>query len=294
MRTYSFKTILGVTRNVGIDQPFVECGDAASRAYDANGNLISKTNWNGNKTTYSYDLSRNLETSRTEAVGTAQARTITTQWHPTYRLPVQITEPGRITTLAYDPSGNLLQKTITAGSNSRSWSYTYNAVGQVLTATGPRTDVADTTSYSYDPQGNLASITNAAGQVTTLSNYDTAGHVGRITDPNGVTTGLTYDPRGRLTARSIAGETTTYTYDSTGQLTNITLPDGASLNYTYDAAHRLTQVSDSLGNRITYTLDALGNRIQEQVKDPTGALTRQTSRIYDTLNRLQQVTGGLQ
>ena len=46
--------------------------------YDANGNIASKTDFNGNRTTYSYDLTRNLETSRTEASGTALARTINT------------------------------------------------------------------------------------------------------------------------------------------------------------------------------------------------------------------------
>ena len=29
-------------------------------------------------------------------------------------------------------------------------SYTYNAFGQMLSATGPRTDVVDTTTYTYD------------------------------------------------------------------------------------------------------------------------------------------------
>ena len=37
---------------------------------------------------YTFDATRNLETSRTEANGTPSARTITTQWHPTLRLPI--------------------------------------------------------------------------------------------------------------------------------------------------------------------------------------------------------------
>ena len=61
-----------------------------------------------------------------------------------------------------------------------------------------------------------------------------------------------------------------------------------------DDAHRLTSIADSLGNRIAYTLDAMGNRITEQVKDPKSVLARQTTRVYDALNRLQQITGGQQ
>lgn len=64
--------------------------------------------------------------------------------------------------------------------------------------------------------------------------------------------------------------------------------------YTYDVAHRLTQISDSVDDSINYTLDPMGNRTLEQVRDPGGNLSRQISRAYDALNRLQTVTGALQ
>ncbi|MFC5474685.1 RHS repeat protein, partial [Paraherbaspirillum soli] len=253
-----------------------------------------------------------LETSRVEASGTPQARTISTQWHSTFSLPVRIAEPKRVTTYAYDASGNLLSKTEQATSDAtgaqglaptvtgsaRTWSYTYNNLGQLLTATGPRTDVADKTTYAYDSNGNLSTITNAVGQVTTLSNYDANGRVGSIADANGVTTQLSYSPRGWLTAKSVSAngttETTSYSYDGVGQLTQVTLPNASTVNYSYDLAHRLTKIADSLGNSIVYTLDNMGNRISEQVKDPSGSLARQTSRVIDALNRLQQITGAAQ
>ncbi len=34
----------------------------------------------------------------------------------------------------------------------------------------------------------------------------------------------------------------------------------------------------------------MGNRTQEQVKDPSGSLTRQIDRVFDTMNRPLQVT----
>lgn len=295
-RTYNFETVLGVIRSKGQSQPSgAGCGPAsASITYDANGNVASRIDFNGSKTTYSYDLTRNLEISRTEAFGTPEARTIATTWHASYRLPVSITEPGRVTSLTYDAAGNQVQRTVTAGGKSRTWSTTYNALGQVLTAQGPRTDVADVTIYSYDAQGNLATIRNAIGNVTILSNYDANGRVGRIVNANGLITDLSYSPRGWLTLATAGGEGTSYEYDGAGQLLKITLPDGSLIAYTYDDAHRLTAVSDSLGNRITYTLDSMGNRISEQVSDPGGHLVRQTTRAYDALNRLQQQTGATQ
>ncbi len=145
--------------------------------------------------------------------------------------------------------------------------------------------------------GNLVIITNALNQTTTLSNYDLNGRVGRITDSNGTVTDLSYSPRGWLTSKGTTAGTTTestsYNYDGVGQMTKVMLPDGAYIDYTYDPAHRLTTISDSAGNSIVYTLDAMGNRTNEQVKDPGGQLAKQTTRVIDALNRVQQVTGAI-
>ncbi len=67
---------------------------------DGNGNPIGQATADGSGNwsfTPGTPLANGLETSRTEAAGTAQARTITTDWHPTLFLPVQVSEPGRIT-----------------------------------------------------------------------------------------------------------------------------------------------------------------------------------------------------
>jgi YD repeat-containing protein len=89
-RTYAYETILGVARTSHATQPCLSCGSAtADLAYDASGNVISRTDFNGNITRYTYDLTRNLEAQRVEAVGTPEQRTITTAWHPTFRLMTQ-------------------------------------------------------------------------------------------------------------------------------------------------------------------------------------------------------------
>ena len=117
---YFFKVVNGaLKKNWDYPLPFTS---GSSRNYDANGNLASGTDYRGTLTTYVFDAARNLETSRTEASGTPQARTITTTWHPTYRLPATITEPSGVagvnlvTTYTYDPSGNVTKKNLTAGS----------------------------------------------------------------------------------------------------------------------------------------------------------------------------------
>jgi RHS repeat-associated protein len=298
-RVYTFQGVQGVWRNTSISQPCPNDGCPKSMVYDANGNVSKRTDFNNYETRYTYDLARNLETSRTEAYGTPRARTITTQWHSTFRLPTQIDEPGRRTTFTHDGSGNVLTKTVldTSTSTSRTWTYTYNSRGQILTANGPRTDVLDVATYTYYSCttgyqcGHVETITNALGHVTTYDTYNAHGQPLTITDPNGVVTTLTYDARQRLTSRTVGTEQTIFDYWPAGLLKKVTLPDGSFLQYTYDAAHRLTQIADSEGNRIVYTLDAMGNRTAENLYDPSNALTQTRTRVFNTLNRLWKEIG---
>jgi len=332
-RTYHFQTILGVVKSSGVSQPGgAGCGPAAEAlTYDANGNIASRLDFNGKKTTYSYDLARNLETLRTEGLDNAggvlpESRTIATAWHATWRLPVRIDEyaggaatgsPVRRTELSYDDRGNLSGRTLTDGatgaSRSRSTTYTYSPTvpGLILRKVedGPRTDVADITTSDYYPadaicagadlgagrdkgcRGQLSRISNPLGQVTRLTRYNAHGQVEEIVDPNGLVTTLAYDARQRLVSRRVGEQLSLYQYDAAGQLIRLTPPDGAAISYTYDAAHRLSAITDALGNRIAYTLDAAGNRTKEDIFDPQNTLVKTLGRAYDALGRLQTLTG---
>ena len=326
-RSMAVQSINGIVKNLGNTQPAAGGSGTAADAttHDANGNLASRTDFNGNRTNYSYDLARNLQTSRTEGLTSAgattpQTRTITTAWHSTFRLPAQIAEALRITTLAYDADGTAcgargaicsrsVQATTdangsqgfsaTASGSPRTWTYTYNANGSVLTINGPRTDVSDVTTYTYytntdadfGKRGNVATITNAAGHTTSITAYNAHGQPLTMVDANGLRTTMTYDARQRLKTRTAGSETTTYDYDFAGQLTKVTLPDGSFLSYSYDTAHRLTAMQDNLGNKIAYTLDAMGNRTVEEVRDPANALAQTRSRVFNSLNRLFRELG---
>ncbi len=344
-RAYSLTTRQGVVKTTAVSAPCTWCSapPAQSTTFDTNGNITSKVDFNGNLTCFAYDAIRNLENTRTEGldgtlgncvsrVATSATRTITTEWHPTWRLPKRVAEPLRIMTIAYHgepgiscaPSGasTLLpcSKTVQATSDPngtagfsatpvgppRTWTYTYNAAGQPLTVDGPRTDVADVITNTYyasnDPAGNyregdLATTTNALGQTKQFTHYDDAGRLKRIVDPNGLETLLDYWPRGWIRTRSVgtatAGyEITSYSFDDAGQLTGTTMPDGSSIGYRYDAAHRVYEVFDGLNNRITYTLDNAGNRIREESRDPAGALKRALSREYNAQGQLWRAIGG--
>lgn len=300
-REYNYTTILGVKKNIGVSQPCPSCGGNAAQArqYDSRGNTIEKTDFNNNKTIYSYN-DRNLEISRTEANGNSAVRVILTDWHPSFSLPTTITRLGHKQTLSYDNNGNLISKTdIDTSVNplvERTTQYQYNSDGRLISVDGPRNDVSDITQYDYDAQGNLIKITNALGQTTHLTNYDAHGNPHTLIDPNDVKTQLNYDNRQRLLSRTIAADTaaaatTAFTYDTAGNLTKLTPANGAYLQYQYDNAQRLIGIHDNQGNRIEYTLDNMGNRLQENIYDNSQTLKRRHTSEFDTLNRMIKLIG---
>jgi RHS repeat-associated protein len=272
------------------------CPAGAATTYSDAGFLSSSTDFNGNVTNFSYDDVRGLETSRTEGVSSPHARSTSTTWHSTFRRPTLIVEPSRSTSFSYDGNGNLLTRTITdtevTNNTPRTWTYTYDSYGRVLTEDGPRTDVNDVTTYTYytcsagGACGQLHTVTNAAGHVTTFSTYNAYGDPLTIIDPNSVVRTMTYDARRRVKSISVANETTSFDYWPSGLLRRVRLPDASYLLYAYDAAHRLKTVEDGEGNRIEYALDAMGNRTAENVYDPSNALVRTHSRVFNTLGQL--------
>jgi YD repeat-containing protein len=113
--TYHFQVYHGVPKVVKVEgHATTNCvGTNRSYSYDTNGFLTSKTDWNGAVTEYTRDP-RGRELTRTEAAGTPEARTVTTEWHADFNLPLTITEPGKVTTFRYDTQGRLQQRTETA------------------------------------------------------------------------------------------------------------------------------------------------------------------------------------
>lgn len=296
-RTYQYQRINDRPYLKVVTEPCSSCsaGTTAEVIYDdVRGLIVSRKDFRGHETVYERN-DRALITSMTEALGTPKERTTTTTWESSWHLPRKLTEPvdggSRVTDFRYDPEGNVETRTVVALGQTRIWTYTYYADGQIKTEDGPRTDVNDVITYTYDPAGNLETRTDAIGHIWRYTQYDDDGQLRQMEDPNGLETTYTYDERQRLTEVNEGGEVTGYGYDEAGNLKRITLPDLSFIEYTYDDAERVESVTDNFGHRIDYELDGEGNRTKEEVFDPDGTLVQTMHRIYDGLGRLEHSFG---
>lgn len=300
-RTYKLTRVQDIWRATQTEQGCSACGtDVANTTFDARGYRATETDFEGNVTRYSYDA-RGLLRSMTEAAGTPLTRTTTWDYDPQWRVMTRMVEPAatggtRVTTQMLDGLGNVQRRDVTVGAETRSWRYTWNSAGQMLTEDGPRTDLADVVTYTYDPQGNVTSMTDALGFVTRYVEYDAQGRLLEMIDPNGLVTEYEFDARHRLVAEhsgaesSVVRETTRYAYDEADNPARITLPDGSYLSYTYDDSDRLAEVSDSAGNKIVYSYDQLGLPTVEEVRGPNDVLASVEKRAYDALGRIESIT----
>ena len=339
--TTNTKYLFGVAVPTTVTRSCSGCTSVSRQyTYDSNGYIASLTDFNGNLTKTTYDVNGLLD-QQIDASGTTSQRTTNFTWNTTFRVP--------LTRLVLDASGNTVSNAQWVYNNSgqtqarceidptnstasgyscsntgtvpvgvRRWTYAYCTavdttqcplVGLMLTATGPRTDTPQTTTYSYYlsssatncstpgaacyQAGDLHTVTDPQGHVTTIASYDGAGRITRITDANGINTDLTYTPRGWLASRSVSGAITGFTYTPYGAVQTSTDADGVTTTYGYDPAHRLVKITDAQGNYVQYTLDAAGNKTAEQTYDASGTLHKSLTRSFNTLGQLTKVMDGL-
>lgn len=308
------------------------CGTSnTSYTYDASNNVLSKTE-NGVTTRYGNYDNKGQYGCKVEGVSAADTTTGVCAFNATvspdarrtdytydarfYHKITTLTEPSvapgqnKFTSYTYDDWGNRLTETIagfkpdgTPVSRTTTWQYN-GPLHQLSQVDGPRTDVADITTYDYYPddagqganRARLRRVTDATG-VALRDNiqYTATGKVLSESRPNGLTLSYTYYPgNDRLQtlteSASAISRVTRWTYLATGEVETITQADGTAdattLTFGYDDARRLTRLTDGLGNYIAYQLDTEGNREYERVYDNTGALKKQLHQTFDLYNRL--------
>ena len=273
--------------------------DLLSATYHSDGSVAQKRNKDGSLTSRG-PSQRGLPNSETFFSGTAQQYTVNYTWNYEQRLPLTIVEPvvkaggtaTRTTTFAYDSNHRLTSKTIAVSDSptQRTESWTYNALGNVLTYTNP---VTGTTTYTYDTQGNLLTKVNSMGHTWNYSNYTLAGLVQRVIDPNGLYIETTYDQRDRVTQVRRGHpdehwETTILEYNDLGLVVKITHPDGQWNQYTYDKAQQIVEETTLHGKTI-YDRSPDGDVMAKTSYDTNNNVVKLEEYEYDAMRRLSKV-----
>ncbi|MDR3631701.1 MAG: RHS repeat-associated core domain-containing protein, partial [Desulfocapsaceae bacterium] len=229
-------------------------------AYDANGNLVSRTWADNARETSAYDAVRNL----VQSIDSTGMQTDSS--YDALRRLLGVAEAGTaIAVYTYDRRDNPASVTDARGHVTR---FTYDDLGNRLSVESPDAGI---TRMSYDPAGNLLRAVDAMGH-TVSSQYDALnrpikqsffnagdilftydqganaiGKLSKITDQDGSNT-FTYDAAGRIATetRIISGmsHTVGYSWDAaTGELAGITYPSGLALTYSRDANGRISAIA---------------------------------------------------
>ena len=264
------------------------CGYNVSYHYDDDNNINQITDANGNKATYAYDNRGNL-LSQTDA----QGHSISYTWEPVYNQVTSVTDKnGNKTSYGYDAKGNLLK--IEKPLNS-TFSYTYEANGDIKDFTDAR---GNKTIYQYDAYGFLTTITDAAGNISSVLAHDTWGNLRSWKDARNNTKTYSYDVLNQMVSVTDALQhTTRYSYDGNGNVLSVTDGNNNKTNYIYDPKDRPLILTDALGHTHIFQYDAVGNLIsfvdgagnttlytydkQATLLSETNAANEQTSYNYD-------------
>ena len=229
-------------------------------AYDANGNLETQTDPEGNKTTYTYDADN--EPTKTE---TPNKAAIETGYDGAGQVTSQTDGNKHTTTYARNVLEEVAEVTDPLGHKTTKH---YDFAGNLTSLTDP---AKRTTSYAYDEDSRLLTIRYSAETTPTVKyEYDKDGNRTTQHDGTGTST-YTYDQLDRLTeTKDGHGDTTSYEYDLANEQTKITYPNGKAVTRSYDSNGRLKSVTDWLEHTTKFGYDAGSNLIATIFPSATG------------------------
>jgi RHS repeat-associated protein len=301
-------------------------GKSLVYAYNAQGELASVTDREGQVTKFSYATAAGSADTRHLLASITDPRGVVVMSN-------QFDEYGRLTSVA-DANGQASQQEFDLANNRQTVTnkrgfktvYTFDADGNITRLVNA---LGHTTTFSFDANGNELSTTNALGQTTERSFDATTGRQLTEKNPLGHTTATVYSSGGaayqRLNPQATVdarGHTTTIAYPA-GQSQNpgavpeqITEPLGRTteivqnvnngnlvqlniagevLNFAYDSKGRRTSETNGAGAQVLYTYDDNGNETSRTVlRTVNGVQTSQvTTRKYDSENRLIEETDPL-
>jgi RHS repeat-associated protein len=284
----------------------VSGGTCQANGYDADGNLVAKTDARRIQTTYSYDALNRL-TGKTYSDGTPAA---TFNYDKSSALGVSlINTVGRKSSqstagtnatgsvFSYDTMGRISDNSQctpqNCGTGVFAFQYTqYDFVGDLISATNA---VGISFNYAYNAVARLTGITtnfidsSHPGTLYSNARYSPFGALTSATLGNGITESWSYNNRLWQQSRTEKfGTTTAYSFSVPAFAPDgniLTANDSANGNwsYNYDPLSRLLS-ANATGQAYTYDYDRFGNRWHQN-----GPHSSQLG--FDANNRITGVTG---
>ncbi len=307
----------------GLLTKVITSAEAVTFGYDEYNRLISKTDANGVKLSYTYDAC-----GRLSAFDNGYGKT-TYEYDLLDRVTRVVDRNGKATLYEYDSLGN---RSAVRNPNGTVVTYTYDACQRLkeecitdangtqlakysygIGKAGERTSITESDSsgetkitYQYDKLNRLTKETIARGddELTNEYSYDEVsnrikketsitGSINAIADissndvqVNEGVTEYTYNALNQLISEVSDGKTKTYTYDANGNL--IKQIGENTVDYAYDKENHLLRATIQRGNSVTiesYTYDYEGNRTSKTVNDGETTLY-----VNDTSGSLSMVT----
>ena len=178
----------------------------------------------------------------------------------------------------------------TFGSNSRSFTYTYDDSGnitKVVTAGTKVPKAATLKEYGYDAQGQLVSEKNGS-KTTFLYAYDTAGNIRSVTKDGTVTKSFGYTNPSwpdLLTSVTANGTTKDVLYEGQSQTSDlpssgnpVTYYNGKDYTFTWTKGRQLASATVD-GKQVSYTYDMSGVRTSKTVNGTTYNYTTLSGKV---------------
>ncbi len=265
-------------------------GTSYSYTYNAQGNLTSATDAQGNVTKFIYGetsnptlltevdypdgtwlkFTYNIVGQRTQSVDQT-GFTVNYQYDAVGRLEELTDGSGNLMVqYIYDNAGNLLQKN---NGNGTFTVYTYDMDERVASITNYAPSTGSTPDepansavnsfdkYTYDALGNVATDTSQDGEWFYTYDADSqlvhAVFTPNATDPDGLTAQnlqYVYDAAGNRTSETVNGVVTTYVVNNMNEYTSSTTAGVGTTTYQYDNDGNLTSVA-APGGTTTYTFN---------------------------------------
>jgi RHS repeat-associated protein len=266
--------------NLLIKRNFMQNGDILDtvHSYDADNNVLSKTDPEGNTASFSYDGQGNLLTV-TDPSG---VRTVTLTYNDLNLPETKCDELDNCTFFTYDEKRNLRfvedplgaitefrynslgQREAKIDAEGNTWQFDYDAFGFLTAIIDP---LGNSTLLLYTPSGDLEAVIDRNGREI-IYEYDDAHRVISETWDTSPPTVFTYDynAAGQMTSAVTPDSVMAFEYTNTGlleRLDNTGAPGAPAviMTYTFDENQNVTRVSDSLGGETVYEYDELDRMV---------------------------------